>query len=201
VTARPGTAEQSVACAINRAAAGRPVPGNKVDLLIDGPDTYATMLELIADAARWIHFENYIIRSDAAGRRFADALIERARAGIRCARAVRRNRLALHLAGALARSASGRRGGPRVPPDPPAQPGHQLLPQPSQAGRGRRSPLGHRWSLHRLRMDRREPPRRPAVARHGRADRGPGPAVLDQAFAGPGGSPADGYRTTTSPAG
>jgi cardiolipin synthase len=83
VTARPGTAEQSVACAINRAAAGRPVPGNKVDLLIDGPDTYAAMLELIADAARWIHFENYIIRSDAVGRRFADALIERARAGIR----------------------------------------------------------------------------------------------------------------------
>ncbi|HEY9444560.1 MAG TPA: phospholipase D-like domain-containing protein, partial [Gemmatimonadales bacterium] len=83
MTARPGTAEQSVACAINRAAAGRPVPGNKVDLLIDGPDTYAAMLELIADAARWIHFENYIIRSDAVGRRFADALIERARAGIR----------------------------------------------------------------------------------------------------------------------
>ena len=43
MTARPGTAEQSVACAINRAAAGRPVPGNKVDLLIDGPDTYAAM--------------------------------------------------------------------------------------------------------------------------------------------------------------
>ncbi|HEU4954095.1 MAG TPA: phospholipase D-like domain-containing protein, partial [Gemmatimonadales bacterium] len=83
MTARPGTAEQSVACAINRAAAGRPVPGNKVELLIDGPDTYAAMLGLIADAARWIHFENYIIRSDAAGRRFADALIERARAGIR----------------------------------------------------------------------------------------------------------------------
>jgi len=83
VTARPGTAEQSVACAINRAAAGRPVPGNKVDLLIDGPDAYGAMLELIADAARWIHFENYIIRNDAAGRRFADALMERSRAGVR----------------------------------------------------------------------------------------------------------------------
>ena len=31
-------AEQSVACAINRAAGGRPLPGNRVDLLIDGPD-------------------------------------------------------------------------------------------------------------------------------------------------------------------
>ena len=32
---------QSVACAINRAAGGRPIPGNRVELLIDGPDTYA----------------------------------------------------------------------------------------------------------------------------------------------------------------
>ena len=83
MTARALTAEQSVACAINRAAAGRPVPGNKVELLIDGPDTYAAMLALIAEARRWVHFENYIIRSDAAGRRFAEALAERARAGVR----------------------------------------------------------------------------------------------------------------------
>ena len=41
-------AEQSVACAINRAAGGRPIPGNQVDLLIDGPDTYTSMLEAIA---------------------------------------------------------------------------------------------------------------------------------------------------------
>ena len=83
MTARPLSAEQSVACAINRASAGRPVPGNKVELLIDGPDAYAAMLDVIAEAGRWVHFENYIIRSDAAGRRFADALIERARAGVR----------------------------------------------------------------------------------------------------------------------
>ena len=73
---------QSVACAINRAAGGRPIPGNHLGLLIDGPDTYAAMLDLIARASRWIHFENYIIRSDAEGWRFAEALAARARDGL-----------------------------------------------------------------------------------------------------------------------
>jgi len=41
------------------------------------------MLELIAGAERWVHFENYIIRADGTGRRFAEALAERARAGVR----------------------------------------------------------------------------------------------------------------------
>ena len=74
---------QSVASAINRAAGGRPIPGNHVELLIDGPDTYTAMLDLIARASRWIHFENYIIRSDTEGWRFAEALATRAREGIR----------------------------------------------------------------------------------------------------------------------
>ena len=74
--------EQSVTCAINRAAGGRPIPGNQVNLLIDGPNTYSTMLDVISRAARWIHFENYIIRSDAAGWRFAELLAARAREGV-----------------------------------------------------------------------------------------------------------------------
>lgn len=79
---RPIPAEHSIACAINRAAGGRPVPGNQVQLLIDGPNTYRAMLEAIAGAQRWVHFENYIIRSDAAGWRFAELLASRAREGI-----------------------------------------------------------------------------------------------------------------------
>ena len=79
---RPIRAEHSIACAINRAAGGRPVPGNQVHLLIDGPNTYRAMLEAIAGAQRWVHFENYIIRSDAAGWRFAELLASRAREGI-----------------------------------------------------------------------------------------------------------------------
>jgi cardiolipin synthase len=75
-------AEQTVASAINRAAGGRPIPGNQVDLLIDGPCAYDAMLDVITGATRWIHFENYIIRDDAAGRRFADLLARRARDGV-----------------------------------------------------------------------------------------------------------------------
>ncbi|MBA3553772.1 MAG: cardiolipin synthase B [Gemmatimonadales bacterium] len=75
-------AQQSVANAINRAAGGRPVPGNHVGLLIDGPDSYAAMFDVIDGASRWIHFENYIIRSDSAGKRFAERLAARAREGL-----------------------------------------------------------------------------------------------------------------------
>ncbi len=76
------TAQQTVASAINRAAGGRPIPGNQVDLLIDGPNAYRSMLAVIGRASRWIHLENYIFRSDAVGRRFAEALAERARDGV-----------------------------------------------------------------------------------------------------------------------
>ncbi|HET9727398.1 MAG TPA: phospholipase D-like domain-containing protein, partial [Gemmatimonadales bacterium] len=77
-----GGAEQTVASAINRAAGGRPIPGNQVELLIDGPCAYDAMLDVITNATRWIHFENYIIRADSAGRRFADLLARRARDGV-----------------------------------------------------------------------------------------------------------------------
>lgn len=73
---------RAVTSAINRAAGGRPIPGNRVELLIDGPDTYAAMLDLIAGASHWLHFENYIIRSDTEGWRFAEALAARAREGL-----------------------------------------------------------------------------------------------------------------------
>jgi cardiolipin synthase len=78
----PVRAEQTVASAINRAAGGRPIPGNQVRLLIDGPCAYEAMLDVIATASRWVHFENYIIRSDDAGWRFAEALARRAREGV-----------------------------------------------------------------------------------------------------------------------
>jgi len=68
--------------AMDRAAGGRPIPGNRVRLLFDGPEIFPAMLERIAAAQRWIHLDSYIFRSDATGRRFADALIERAQAGV-----------------------------------------------------------------------------------------------------------------------
>lgn len=71
-----------IEAAINRAAGGRPIPGNRVRLLVDGAATYEVMLDVIARADRWIHLENYIVRGDRIGRRVADALAERAREGL-----------------------------------------------------------------------------------------------------------------------
>ena len=75
-------AADAVERAIDRAAGSRPIPGNRVELLFDGPAAFDRMLELIEQAERWIHFDNYIFRDDATGRRFASALIARARAGV-----------------------------------------------------------------------------------------------------------------------
>jgi len=75
-------ASDPVERALDRAAGGRPVPGNRVSLLFDGPSVFDAMLEMIAGATRWIHFDNYIVHGDQTGRRFADALATRARAGV-----------------------------------------------------------------------------------------------------------------------
>lgn len=68
--------------ALQRITEASLVHGNAAELLVDGPEAYPAMLELIARAERRIHFENYIYRDDATGRRFAEALAERARAGV-----------------------------------------------------------------------------------------------------------------------
>lgn len=69
--------------AVDRVAGGRPVPGNKVELLFDGPEVYPAMFDRIAAAEHWIHLDNYIIRGDRTGQRFLEALADRARSGIR----------------------------------------------------------------------------------------------------------------------
>ncbi|HYL29685.1 MAG TPA: hypothetical protein VEU27_07140, partial [Gemmatimonadales bacterium] len=76
----PSRAARVIEAALNRAAGGPPISGNRVRLLVDGPETYDLMLDLIATAERWIHLENYIIRDDRTGWRFAEALAARARA-------------------------------------------------------------------------------------------------------------------------
>lgn len=68
--------------ALARAGGARFIPGNAPRLLLDGPEAYPAMLDAIQGAESWIHFENYIIRDDATGRRFAEALAARARAGV-----------------------------------------------------------------------------------------------------------------------
>jgi cardiolipin synthase len=68
--------------AFARATGAAPVPGNRVRLLRDGAENYAAWLESIAEARRWIHFESYIIHDDEVGLQFAEALANRARAGV-----------------------------------------------------------------------------------------------------------------------
>jgi cardiolipin synthase len=64
-------------------ASGAPLrERNHVRLLKDAAQNYPAWLEAIAAARRTIHFEMYIIHEDQQGRLFADALIEKARAGV-----------------------------------------------------------------------------------------------------------------------
>jgi cardiolipin synthase len=59
------------------------IPGNRATLLRDGPQTHAAQLAAIAGARHHVHLETYLITDGEIGCRYADALIERARAGVR----------------------------------------------------------------------------------------------------------------------
>lgn len=59
------------------------VQGNRVEALVNGDQIFPAMLEAIRSAQRTITFETYIYWSGEVGRQFADALAERARAGVR----------------------------------------------------------------------------------------------------------------------
>ena len=66
------------------AGLGEPlVTGNRVDLLQDGPGTYAAMFEAIANARDHVNLESYILEAEGPGEEFARRLIARAKAGVR----------------------------------------------------------------------------------------------------------------------
>ena len=71
VSSGPSRASPTATCA-------RATP---IALLRDSRENYPAWLEAIRSAQTVIHFENFIIADDETGRAFADALIERARAG------------------------------------------------------------------------------------------------------------------------
>jgi cardiolipin synthase len=58
-------------------------PGNRVELLHGGGKAFPAMLDGIRSARSHVHLETYILRSDRTGRSFQEALIERAKAGVR----------------------------------------------------------------------------------------------------------------------
>ncbi len=69
--------------AVEQALTGTPLSaGNHVTLLEDGGPTYEAMLDAIHAARDSIHLEVYIFEGGKVGRTFADALIERCRAGV-----------------------------------------------------------------------------------------------------------------------
>ena len=67
---------------MSRATASSRIDGNEIALQSDGPSAFDAWITSIERAHRFIHFENYILRDDPIGRRFRDALTERARAGV-----------------------------------------------------------------------------------------------------------------------
>jgi cardiolipin synthase len=58
------------------------VAENKATLLVDGPATYAAMLESIQHAHDHINLETYIFEDDDVGRRFADLLLQKQSEGV-----------------------------------------------------------------------------------------------------------------------
>ena len=59
------------------------VEGNKVEVLLNGDQIFPSMLAAIRGAKKTITFETYIYWSETIGKEFADALIERAKAGVK----------------------------------------------------------------------------------------------------------------------
>ncbi len=60
-----------------------PTTAHRVDLLVDGAATYDALLEAVACARDHIHLEYYIYTPDRSGAALRDALVERARAGVK----------------------------------------------------------------------------------------------------------------------
>jgi cardiolipin synthase len=69
-----------------RDALGRRGPrftdGNAIELFESGESAYPAMLEAIDSARKFVHLETYILRSDVTGRRFVEALADRAADGV-----------------------------------------------------------------------------------------------------------------------
>jgi cardiolipin synthase len=77
----------SEAAALDRMATAMtgypPSSATRVDLIVDGEATYDALVAAIAAAQRHVHLEYYIYAGDRTGTRIRDALIERARAGVK----------------------------------------------------------------------------------------------------------------------
>jgi cardiolipin synthase len=82
--ARHSTLDALASGSFCRVADARPFSGNQVRLLQDGAGNYPVWLDAIAAAERSVELENYLIKADAVGQSFADALTAAAKRGVRC---------------------------------------------------------------------------------------------------------------------
>jgi cardiolipin synthase A/B len=57
--------------------------GNELTLLIDGEETFEALFEAIASAEKYLLVNFFIVKNDRVGQRFKEALINRAKAGVR----------------------------------------------------------------------------------------------------------------------
>lgn len=79
---RPDRAD-SYARALWRIASADVSPGNAIELYAEGEATFTAMLDLINGAEQTVDLETYIFRSDATGERFARALVDAVRRGVK----------------------------------------------------------------------------------------------------------------------
>jgi cardiolipin synthase len=69
--------------ALSRTSGAPLIPGNRVEILKNAAENYPRWLEAIRSAKRVVFFENYIFEEDEVGNQFAEALADRARAGVK----------------------------------------------------------------------------------------------------------------------
>lgn len=67
---------------VRRAATTPLTAGNKVDVLVDGPQTYAAIERAMQAARHHIHLETFIFGDDEIGRKFAELLVRKHNEGI-----------------------------------------------------------------------------------------------------------------------
>ena len=79
----PPADDPSVYQSVRKLAGMELTHSNRVELLIDGEQTFASILDGIAAAREYVLFQFYMIHDDQLGRQVQKALIERARAGVR----------------------------------------------------------------------------------------------------------------------
>jgi cardiolipin synthase A/B len=77
-------AEPEAAALLEKLTALPATRGNHSELLVDGKATFDAIFASIAEAREYVLVQFYIVRDDGLGRRLKDALIAKARAGVRC---------------------------------------------------------------------------------------------------------------------